>query len=233
MEFDKAEKISRPNEYRVNAERIPWGPAAHARIGFGSSRSTSWQSACACSCRVWDWNSSNINKDTRQHHISESIHFATQPFRATGCLALSLRTWCFLTLPSWPSALCLLPLCCNHLLTVLPTTLGSLHAPAPSSFTPADHYFLPDFLDTCFLLFVASLGTLSWFPQLTLLVWLRASQGSLSLQLIHWHLRPLASSMSQGPSLTLQHSLFIEDLNARHMNKFHANNLTPHKNPMR
>lgn len=31
MEFDKAEKISRPNEYRVNAERIPWGPAAHAR----------------------------------------------------------------------------------------------------------------------------------------------------------------------------------------------------------
>lgn len=73
-----------------------------------------------------------------------------------------------LILPPWPSALHFLSLRCNHLLTALPTTLGSLHAPALSSFTPADHYFLLDFLDTCFLLlFLASLGILSWFPQLS------------------------------------------------------------------
>lgn len=82
MEFDKAQRISSPNEYCVMLRGTQWGRAEPAKIRFAHSRRDNILAVgAACSLQFGDPGNYNCHRDAETHALYhcdlESIHFVT------------------------------------------------------------------------------------------------------------------------------------------------------------
>lgn len=131
MEFDKAWRISSPNEYCVMLTGTQWGERAeHANIRFEHSRRWNILATRACMFSQ-SWESVDLsNHHSLRDTCSASPCFRIKAFyhlaiRSSNTSNLSLRMWCFLALPSptsFPSFLLLF----SDLLTLLSSLPSSL-----------------------------------------------------------------------------------------------------------